>query len=451
MLATTTIARNTLVETLRQPIVLVIVLLSGVFQYFTTAISAYTMSYRNVPGEVTSDDKLLLDIGLATVFLCGIILAAVVSTSAVSREIENKTVLTVISKPVGRAAVVIGKFLGVAGTTTIGVFLMVLFLLFALRHGVMSTAADNNDWPAIIFSVGPILAAVSFAAFTNFLYGWSFPQTATLVMAPLTAFGYLITLFVSDEWQLQNWLTDFKPQIMVCCIALGAGLLVMTSVALAVSTRLGQVMTILICLGVFVGGLMSNALIGRYAFKAEPYARIRLAEPATSTELELPDPGTAYRLTLEKPPEIVLEIGDPVLFGPSPNGLAIATPGSERPDESVDLSRTLFANDVPPALVVTAFDNEELTIKHIGGRPLGIQRNPVPGDYLFAEPATTNIPARAAWSLVPNLQSFWLIDAVTQVQPIPLSHVGLVALYSGVQIAFFLSIAVLLFQGRDVG
>ena len=49
------------------------------------------------------------------------------------------------------------------------------------------------------------------------------------------------------------------------------------------------------------------------------------------------------------------------------------------------------------------------------------------------------------------MQTFWLVDAISQAQPIPASHVALVLLYGLVQIVGFLALAVLLFQGRDVG
>ena len=79
--------------------------------------------------EVSSDNKLLLDIGLATVFVCGMLLAAFVATAVISREIERKTVLTVVSKPVPRPVVVVGKYLGVAGAMLVAVLTMLLFLL----------------------------------------------------------------------------------------------------------------------------------------------------------------------------------------------------------------------------------------------------------------------------------------------------------------------------------
>ena len=57
----------------------------------------------------------------------------------------------------------------------------------------------------------------------------------------------------------------------------------------------------------------------------------------------------------------------------------------------------------------------------------------------------------AAWSAAPNVQVFWLLDAVTQNRLIPASHVLLVALYGVNEIVIFLAVGVLLFQRREVG
>ena len=57
----------------------------------------------------------------------------------------------------------------------------------------------------------------------------------------------------------------------------------------------------------------------------------------------------------------------------------------------------------------------------------------------------------ATWGATPNLQFFWLVDAVTQAHPIPPRYVGLVALYTLAQVTGLLALSVMLFQRRDVG
>src|SRR5262245_33363650 len=238
-----TIARNTFVESIRQPIVFVLVMLCGVLILFSTWSTGFAMGYSDT-SEVSGDDKLLLDVGLATVLVCGMLLAAFIATAVMSREIENKTVLTVVSKPVARPSLVIGKYLGVAGAIVLALIPMLLFLLMGLRHGVMSTAADDPDQPVILFTALAVGGAMLIAVWCNYFYGKYFSQTFLTILAPAMVVAYAAVMLVGKKWHIQPPLHDFKPQITFACITLVAAVLVLTAVATAVSTRIGQVMTV---------------------------------------------------------------------------------------------------------------------------------------------------------------------------------------------------------------
>src|SRR5690606_20629702 len=205
-------------EAVRQPIVIVLVVLCGIFQWFNTWTAGYSMG-ESTSGEVSADNKLMLDIGLATVFGCGTLLAAFVATSVISREIEARTILTVVSKPISRPAVVIGKFLGVAGCIVLATVVMFIFLMFGVRHEVMSTAADTLDGPVIFFAFGGFFVSLILGAMGNFLYGWSFPQAVILMLAPIQFLGYLGVLVIGKDWGFQPITTDIKPQVLTGCAA----------------------------------------------------------------------------------------------------------------------------------------------------------------------------------------------------------------------------------------
>jgi ABC-2 type transport system permease protein len=341
MTAALTIARNTFIESLRQPVIFVVVLLCGMLQYINTASSGYSMGYRiHASGELTGDDKMLLDVGMATSFVGGILLAAFIATAALTREIDNKTVLTVVSKPIGRPAVIVGKFIGVTTAMAIASTILVLQLLFALRHGVMTTAADMIDWPVVVFGAGSFALATMFGAFTNFMYNWSFSQVFTLSLLPLSLLSYVVMLGFDGSWGLQPITTDLLPQVMLACLAMIGALLVITGVAVAASTRLGQVMTLVVCAGVFMIGLLSNHLIGRHAFLNDALGVIESVTFEDGTQVGLSAPPARATIRLESPPETQIEPGEPFYFGPSPNGLGLTTAGFSRPDPSVDVRRS---------------------------------------------------------------------------------------------------------------
>ena len=76
-------------------------------------------------------------------------------------------------------------------------------------------------------------------------------------------------------------------------------------------------------------------------------------------------------------------------------------------------------------MIVTQVDSNKLTVRNAGQVPAAIERPPEPGDYVFTTPTTIRYHWLALWGVIPNLQTFWLLDAVTQGHPIPLAYVGL--------------------------
>jgi len=444
------IARNTLTESLRQPIFFVLIVISGLLQALNTAASGFSMGYTT-SAEVHGDNKMLLDVGMATVFVTGMILAAFQATAVISREIEDKTILTIVSKPIGRPTVVFGKYLGVTGAIFMATLIMVSFLLFGVRHEVMSKASDMVDMPVVIFSLSAVIFSMFIAGWTNFFYGWSFPQVAVLLMTALVPGSYVVTLLISPSWELQEIGHNFKPQVMLACLALTLAVMVMTAIAVAASTRLSQVMTLVVCVGVFVLGLLSNHLIGKRAFVNDFAAIIETAEPQRLEFEDFRARGARYDITLKNFPEETLSPGTSIYYGPSPQGLGMAVPDFKPYEgDPADESR-LFADDTPSAVIVKNSDRKSMTIQNIGAQSLAVTRPPTEGDYVFTKPTRVNVIALGAWAAVPNMHFFWLLDAVTQNREIPSSHITKLAIYSVLQIGAFLSLAVILFQRRDVG
>ncbi|CAG0970509.1 hypothetical protein PHYC_01219 [Phycisphaerales bacterium] len=445
------IARNAFVESVRQPVLFILVILSGVLQVFNTWNTGYSMADTE-SSQISGDTKLLFDIGLGTIFVIATALAGFIATAVISREIENKTVLTVVSKPVGRPVVVLGKFFGVAGSIMAAVVIMLVFLLMAVRHGVMSTASDELDAPVLAFGLGCVGVSFALAGWCNYFYGWNFPQTLITILTPLSVVAYGLVLLVGKHWRIQSPATDFKDQVLIASACLGLAVLVLTSVALAASTRLGQVMTILVCLGVFLGALLSNFLIGRHVFKNEVAGQIVIAEPDDIEHTTFSHPGEYFTLHLKQAPVRQIRPGDPVFYGPSPNGFPMLSRGVYgRFEGKVGEAREALAESVGPAIVVAESSGLTLKVRQIGRTPVPVYRPPEKDDYLFLAPTRVNPYALAAWGVVPNLQFFWLLDAVSQNRPVPPSYLGLVSLYALCQIGVFLSLAVILFQRRDVG
>lgn len=443
------IARNAFVESVRQPIYFVLVFASGVLQVANNLLSTYSMGYSD-SSEVSGDDKLFLDIGLSTILVCLTLLAAFIATSVLSREIEQKTALTVVSKPVARPLFVLGKYLGVSGAMLVATVAMLMFFLLSLQHGVMSRATDTYDMPVMVFGFGAAAVGLFLAVWGNYFYGWVFPSSAVLFTAPLLVLAWIITLFMDGNWIFQGFMYDLKPQIMLACFAVGMSMLVLTAVAVAASTRLGQVMTIVVCLGVFLFGLLSNYLVGRRAFENPLIERIALAEALADADEDFSDAGDRWSVRLDREPRNDARPGDSFYYGSDPSGIALVPPAFEPFDGDVGDERDIVTPPTGPALIVLdARERTSLTVVNAGG--LRVDRPPRAGDYMFASPTRSNWPARIAWSVAPNFQFYWLVDAITQTHPIPGRYLLMLLGYTAAQVTALLAIGVALFQTREVG
>ena len=444
------IAGNTFIEAVRQPVYFVVITAGWLLQILNVALSGYTIGLTDA-AEVTKDDKMLLDVGLATVFGCATLLAAMICTSVVSREIENKTALTVIAKPIGRPVFVLGKYFGATAAVVLAGVLLSIFFMLGLRQGVLSTARDRVDMVVILFGLGAVVLSMGIGAWCNFFYGWVFSSTTVFTLTPLLFLGWCSTMLLGEGFVLQPLITDWKPDVMLTVVSVLLGLVVLSGVALAASTRLGQVMTIVVCAGVFIGGLLSNHAFGRRAIMNEAIGRLELVEAERDEDGDFSDPGDRWRLTFELSPEQTIEPGRGVYYGASPSGFMLVYSqqlpfdGDPRADnELIDAPRGSVV-----AQTMTGAKLEELLVANAGG--LQVARPPQVGDYVFLEPTRYRPVMLGAWGIVPNMQFFWLVDAVTQAHDIPPRYVGMTALYALLQVIALNGLAVALFQRREVG
>ena len=72
-------------------------------------------------------------------------------------------------------------------------------------------------------------------------------------------------------------------------------------------------------------------------------------------------------------------------------------------------------------------------------------------DYVFGRFAETNIWARIGRFLVPNLQIFWISDAIYEGSEVPLRYILISGSYALCYTAAILLLAIALFQRRQVG
>jgi len=95
-------------------------------------------------GQMTAgqDLKIIKDLGLAATSLFGLFIAVFVGIGLVWKEVERRSVYNLIAKPVRRAELVLGKYIGLAITLLVNVAVMAA-VLYALLAYMNWTAPEN--------------------------------------------------------------------------------------------------------------------------------------------------------------------------------------------------------------------------------------------------------------------------------------------------------------------
>ncbi len=87
-------------------------------------------------GEISIDIERLVvvNLGLTAVSLFGVVIAIFIGIGLVSKEIDKRTLYTVLSRPVRRWEFVVGKFFGLTGTLVVNTLFMALGVFLALLY-----------------------------------------------------------------------------------------------------------------------------------------------------------------------------------------------------------------------------------------------------------------------------------------------------------------------------
>jgi len=115
-----------------------------------------------------SQEKFIQDFGLGFIVIITMLMAIFLGVALVPPEIERRTILTILSKPVDRAQFLIGKFLGLCLTLLVNLaILSLMFLLtyalfrFRLDQGIKAALSVYPGHPGLGFELGNLTAALS--------------------------------------------------------------------------------------------------------------------------------------------------------------------------------------------------------------------------------------------------------------------------------------------------
>ena len=250
------LSRHAFLESLRRQVFLVLLLLVTALLVLNPAISRYTFD---------DDNKLLLDLGLSTILLGGIVLASLTASGVLRQEYDAGTILTLLSKPISRPLLILGKYCGIAAAIGLCLGTWTIVFLMTLRHGVMQTARHTVDAPVLTFGIGAGVLALLIALAANYFFRQHFGAVLSRALFISLTLAYVLTLFVARDGSLQSPGTDLDAKTLWALLLVAEATCFFAAVALAVAAYWSQISALFVCLLLFFVGLCSDYAFGRFA------------------------------------------------------------------------------------------------------------------------------------------------------------------------------------------
>lgn len=158
--------------------------------------------------------KIVLDLGLGTIELLGVFITAFVGTALINKEIDKRTMLVLVSKPISRGELIIAKFFGLWAVLLVAIVSMAIVTL-------PIAALSNIEIPLGSFAIAVAFLGLKLAVLiaVAILFG---VFTSSLLASFLTLATYLAGSFSRDLLQLAETTNNesFKPISTVLYIVL---------------------------------------------------------------------------------------------------------------------------------------------------------------------------------------------------------------------------------------
>src|SRR5579859_4758129 len=183
-----TIATNAFMELVRQPVFLLLMTSSAVFEVFLA--TPFYFAFGDEP-------KLVKNSTLATMLLAGLFGAVISASASLAREIRSGTALAVLSKPVGRAQFLSAKYVGLIVALTLLTYVNTLAALLASRMAF--DAYGSTDLFAVGIFVLALIVAYALGGFSNFFLRRPFVSEAVFCVLVMLTVAFVVINFYTKE------------------------------------------------------------------------------------------------------------------------------------------------------------------------------------------------------------------------------------------------------------
>lgn len=142
-------------------------------------------------GEVSlnQNEKVVKDIGLASISLLGVFVAVYLGVNSLYRELQGRTIYSLMSKPIDRYQILLGKYFGMALVLLSVVVMMTIYLY--LVTSFVEARIDLALLPAIVLIYVELLIVAALAIF--------FSSFSTPFLSGFFTFGFFLVGRCSHE------------------------------------------------------------------------------------------------------------------------------------------------------------------------------------------------------------------------------------------------------------
>jgi len=175
------VAQNTFRESVRDKVLYVLLFFAGV-----TILGSKALGWISIGQDI----KIVKDITLAAISLFGVLIAIFVGTSLVYKEIDKRTLYTIISQPIHRYEFILGKYFGLMG---------LLLAVTAIMTGVSAVyvlllggSLDAMFFLAVLLIYWKLLLVTAFAVLLSTLTS---PILCAVIVFSVYAFGHATGVF----------------------------------------------------------------------------------------------------------------------------------------------------------------------------------------------------------------------------------------------------------------
>ncbi len=187
------IAANTFREAIRDRILYLLLFFAAASLIFSRLLALLTVGDRV---------KIIKDVGLASLSLFGALMAILMGTGLVYKEIDKKTIYTLLSKPIHRYQFLLGKYLGLVLTLLVMLSLMsLIFLAIVFAHTL------RVEWPLLVAIFYIFIEICLITAVAIFFSCFSTPILSSIFSLSFYLIGHL-------SWGLEAPISKMKPGLV---------------------------------------------------------------------------------------------------------------------------------------------------------------------------------------------------------------------------------------------